>query len=133
MSLRDDRPSLGPFFEIAYGYREGMCLVCAGSAGPVAPLASKLLVLSKKAIACICMGYAWAIRWPRRSRKLTGTERGGRPRSTTAASHVYYFTLFKVLSRCRSRKLTGTERGARSRSTTASSHVFYFTLFKVEF
>ena len=47
--------------------------------------------------------YAWAIRWPLRSRKLTGTERGGRPRSTTASSHVYYFTLFKVLSRCRSR------------------------------
>src|SRR3990170_644048 len=77
--------------------------------------------------------YAWAIRWPRWSRKLTGTERGGRPRSTTASSHVYYFTLFKVLSRCRSRKLTGTERGGRPRSTTASSHVFYFTLFKVEF
>ena len=37
--------------------REGMCPVCAGSAGPVAPLASKLLVLSKEAIACICMGY----------------------------------------------------------------------------
>ena len=57
MSSRDDRPSLGPFFEIVYGYREGMCPVCAGSAGPVAPLASKLLVLSKEAIACICMGY----------------------------------------------------------------------------
>ena len=55
MSSQDDRPSLGPFFEI--GYREGMCPVCAGSAGPVAPLALKLLVLSKEAIACICMGY----------------------------------------------------------------------------
>ena len=63
-----------------------------GSAGPVSPLALKHLVLSKEAIACICM----AIRWPLRSRKLTGTERGGRPRSTTASSHVYYFTLFKV-------------------------------------
>ena len=75
--------------------------------------------------------YRTPSRWPQRSRKLTGTQRGGRPRSTTISSSVYYFTLFKVLSRCRSRKLTGTERGARSRSTTASSHVFYFTLFKV--
>ena len=77
--------------------------------------------------------YAWAIRWPLRSRKLTGTERGGRPWSTTASSHVYYFTLFKVLSRCRSRKLTDTERGGRPRSTTASSHVFTLPSLKLSF
>lgn len=37
--------------ELVSGYREGTCPVCVGSAGHVAPLASKLLVLSKEAIA----------------------------------------------------------------------------------
>ena len=35
---------------VSLWHREGTCQVCEGSAGPVAPLALKLLVLSKEAI-----------------------------------------------------------------------------------